>query len=153
MGQPIREFESHRFRQQARQSLGQGAFGPIEEAHTALTALYRADSPMAETLPYIDVLLRISGVRGTLAAGLLLGVGFYAGPAAACDGAQRIRLSAPVELPAAQLAEFRAMPPLRVAAMDAAPMAQYDPTHRIYTGISVDVLCFIAQRLGFCAMR
>lgn len=69
-------------------------------------------------------------------------------PAIACDGAQRIRLHTPVELSTQQLAEFRALPPLRVVAVDAPPMARYNKDQRTYTGVSVDVLCFITKQLG-----
>ncbi|WP_442597257.1 diguanylate cyclase [Parapusillimonas sp. JC17] len=68
--------------------------------------------------------------------------------AAACDGAQNIRLLKPVEFTAQQRAEFRAMPPLRVSAVGAPPMARYDDDSQTYSGIAIDVFCFIAQELG-----
>ncbi|NYT62115.1 GGDEF domain-containing protein [Alcaligenaceae bacterium] len=69
-------------------------------------------------------------------------------PALACDGAQYIRLHTPVQLSAQELAEFRALPPLRVVSVDAPPMTHYSKDQHTYTGISVDVLCFIAKELG-----
>ena len=40
------------------------------------------------------------------------------------------------------------MPPLRILAVNALPLTQYDAGLNTYTGISVDVLCFIAQQTG-----
>ena len=71
-----------------------------------------------------------------------------AAAATACDGAERIRLRAPVELSAQERAELRALPPLRIVAVDAPPMVQYDAGRGTYVGISADVLCFIAQQTG-----
>ena len=68
--------------------------------------------------------------------------------AAACEGGQHVRLTRPVEFSADDLAYFRAMAPLRVLSADAPPMSRYDEQRRTYTGISVDVWCFIAERLG-----
>ena len=68
--------------------------------------------------------------------------------AADCDGAQRIRLREPVELTAQERAELQALPPLRVVAVSAPPMMQYDAGDGRYTGISADVLCFFAQQTG-----
>lgn len=68
--------------------------------------------------------------------------------AAACEGGQHVRLTRPVEFSAEDLAYFRAMAPLRVLSADAPPMSRYDEQRRTYTGISVDVWCFIAERLG-----
>lgn len=68
--------------------------------------------------------------------------------ATACDGAKRIRLRAPVELSAQERAELRALPPLRIVAVDTPPMMQYDAGRDTYIGISADVLCFMAQQTG-----
>ncbi|MFA7670570.1 MAG: GGDEF domain-containing protein, partial [Burkholderiaceae bacterium] len=68
--------------------------------------------------------------------------------AAACDGAQNIRLTKPVQIDARQRAEIQAMPPLKVVAVSAPPMARYDERQRIYDGIATDILCFIAHDLG-----
>ena len=73
----------------------------------------------------------------------------YAAPAlAACDGAERIRLRSPVELSAQERSELRALPPLRIVAVDTPPMMQYDAGLGTYVGISADVLCFLAQQTG-----
>lgn len=71
-----------------------------------------------------------------------------AAQATACDGAERIRLRAPVELSAQERAELRALPPMRIVAVDAPPMMLYDADRGTYTGISADVLCFMAQQIG-----
>ena len=68
--------------------------------------------------------------------------------AAECEGGQRIRLTQPVKLSAQELAEFRAMAPLRVLSSDAPPMARYDDNKGRYVGVGVDVLCHIAKRMG-----
>ncbi|WP_276809587.1 GGDEF domain-containing protein [Castellaniella defragrans] len=47
-----------------------------------------------------------------------------------------------------ELAEFSALPPLRVLALDAPPMARREADGRTYTGIGIDVWCFVALRLG-----
>ena len=75
-------------------------------------------------------------------------LGAQAVSAADCDGAQRIRLRAPVELSAQERAELRALPPLRIVAVSAPPMMQYDADSGTYIGISADVLCFLAQQTG-----
>ena len=73
----------------------------------------------------------------------------HAAPAlAACDGAERIRLRAPVLLSEQERALLRNLPPLRIYAVNAPPMTRYDPQRATYTGISPDVLCFIAQQTG-----
>lgn len=64
---------------------------------------------------------------------------------AACGG--QVRLTQPVEFSAQELAGFRAMAPLRVLPLDAPPMARHDPQDG-YSGIGVDVWCFITERLG-----
>ena len=71
-----------------------------------------------------------------------------AAQATACDGAERIRLRAPVELSAEERAELRALPPMRIVAVDAPPMMLYDADRGTFTGISADVLCFMAQQMG-----
>ena len=68
--------------------------------------------------------------------------------AADCDGAQRIRLRTPVALSAQELALLRSLPPLRIVAVDTPPMMQYDAGRATYTGISADVLCFLALQTG-----
>lgn len=65
-----------------------------------------------------------------------------------CEGERHIHLTRPVEVSAQDLAEFRAMTPLRVLSVDAPPMARYDGDRDIYAGVGVDVWCFIAGRLG-----
>lgn len=71
-----------------------------------------------------------------------------AAPTAACEGAQRISLHAPVQVSLQERAQVRALPPLRIVAVDTPPMAQYDAQRGTYTGISADVLCFMARELG-----
>lgn len=66
----------------------------------------------------------------------------------ACDGAQNIRLLKPVEISAQQRAEFQSMPPLKVVAVSAPPMARYDEDRHTYSGIGIDVFCFITKELG-----
>ena len=95
---------------------------------------YRGDAP-----------LRRLGMRLALCAALLTAA---LAPALACDGGGHVRLIQPVEPSAQELAEFRAMAPLRVLSADAPPMARYDKRKDGYSGIGVDVLCFITQRLG-----
>lgn len=70
------------------------------------------------------------------------------GHAAACEGAQRVRLTQPVTLSAQERDEFHAMPPLRVLSSDVPPMARYDERVGRHAGIGVDVLCFVTTRLG-----
>lgn len=67
---------------------------------------------------------------------------------ASCEGDQHIRQRAPVTLSAQELAQLAAMPPLRVMAVGSPPLALYHPEQRRFTGMGVDVLCFIAHRLG-----
>lgn len=69
-------------------------------------------------------------------------------PAIACDGAHNIRLLKPVHISAEQRAEFQAMPPLNVVAVDAPPMARYENARQTYSGIAIDVFCFITKELG-----
>lgn len=68
--------------------------------------------------------------------------------AQACDGAQNIRLLRPVTISAQELQEFQSMAPLRVLAVDAPPMSRYDKASNSYTGVGVDVWCFITTQLG-----
>lgn len=65
---------------------------------------------------------------------------------AVCDG--DIRLKQPVALSAAERADIAAMAPLTVLAVDAPPMARWDPEARDYSGVAVDVLCVIAAQTG-----
>ncbi len=71
-----------------------------------------------------------------------------AAAAAACDGAQRIRLRTPVTLDAHQRAWLRALAPLRVTSVSAPPLSRYDADGTGFTGITADVLCFISQQTG-----
>lgn len=71
----------------------------------------------------------------------------WGGPLA-CNGAQHIRLLHPVEISPEELAEFRAMAPLRMLAVDAPPMSRYDKKQGSYTGVAVDTWCFITNKLG-----
>ncbi|MBS0291523.1 MAG: GGDEF domain-containing protein [Proteobacteria bacterium] len=68
--------------------------------------------------------------------------------ALSCEGERHIRLTRPVEVSTQDLADFRAMAPLRMLSADAPPMARYDSERGTYTGVGVDVWCFIANRLG-----
>ncbi|CAM3663879.1 diguanylate cyclase [Castellaniella denitrificans] len=83
----------------------------------------------------------------------LLMWGLSPGPAPAaqamdCAGARYVRLNEPVVVAPEALAEFRALPPLRVLALDAPPMVRRDADRGVYSGIGIDVWCFIAGRLG-----
>lgn len=69
-------------------------------------------------------------------------------PTLACEGVANIHLRQPVQISAQERAEFSAMAPLRVLAVDAPPLARYDAQKKTYTGIGIDVWCFIAQELG-----
>ena len=69
-------------------------------------------------------------------------------PRVACDGAHRIRLNSPVQLDAQERAEWQAMPPLRVVAVNAPPLTAYNARQQSYEGLSADVLCFIARQTG-----
>lgn len=78
-------------------------------------------------------------------------IGFFgvtANPVIACDGAKNIRLLEPVNISAEKLTEFRSMPPLKVLAVNAPPMAQYNTSLKTYEGIGIDVFCYIANELG-----
>lgn len=59
-----------------------------------------------------------------------------------------VRLTTPVNWTEQDLEWFRSLPPLRVEAVNAPPMALYDPKSQTYDGIATDVLCFIANELG-----
>jgi len=97
-------------------------------------------------------LARLSRFTGALPSGIIvLGVAFCAlpaHPAIACVGAQNIHLIEPVKIDPPLLAELRAMPPLKVVAVNAPPMARYDEGRQTYDGIATDILCFIAKELG-----
>lgn len=66
----------------------------------------------------------------------------------ACHDNGHVRLNRPVALTAAEHAEFAAMAPLSVLAVDAPPMVRHDPRSGDYVGIGVDVWCFVANRIG-----
>lgn len=65
-----------------------------------------------------------------------------------CDDADRIALKQSVTISPQSLETLRKLPPLRVVSVDAPPMSSYHRKKEIYTGISVDILCFIAQQTG-----
>lgn len=72
-------------------------------------------------------------------------------PAAAaqhCEGTQNIRLIQDVQLDPSLLAEFRALPPLKVLAVEAKPLAHYNADSGQYEGIGIDILCFVLSRIG-----
>lgn len=96
-------------------------------------------------MPPARTLLRCAWVALCL---LVCSVPAIAAMAMACDGAERIRLHTPVALSAQERAEFGAMPPLRIFAGNAPPLARYDEERGTYTGISADVLCFVSQQMG-----
>lgn len=68
--------------------------------------------------------------------------------AMACNGAENIRLLKPVAISDQQRAEFQAMAPLKVLAVGAPPMSRYDEDSQTYSGIGIDILCFITNELG-----
>ncbi len=101
-------------------------------------------------LMFFAKLRRPAGV-GTLGGVVALCMAAWALPAnsaAVCDGAQNVRLLRPVEVSAEQRARFQAMPPLKVVAVSAPPMARYDEDRQTYSGIGIDVFCFITRELG-----
>ncbi|WP_175488212.1 GGDEF domain-containing protein [Oryzisolibacter propanilivorax] len=65
-----------------------------------------------------------------------------------CNGAERIRLLEPVPIDLEELEALHALPPLRVTAVNAPPLASFDAGQNTYTGIAADVLCFISGQLG-----
>lgn len=65
-----------------------------------------------------------------------------------CQGSETIRQLAPVDLDEQQLAEFSELDPLQVHSASAPPLTGYDPQQHTYKGVSVDILCFITQKLG-----
>ncbi len=69
-------------------------------------------------------------------------------PAWSCSDTVDLTLKYPVHIDDATLEEFSHMPPLRVVTVDAPPMVSYNKKSKTYTGISVDLLCFIADKLG-----
>lgn len=87
----------------------------------------------------------LSTLRGTLCVALCSAA---LAPALACEGADNIHLRKPVRVTDQERAAFRAMAPLRVLAGDAPPMARYDAGKKTYTGVGIDVWCFITQDLG-----
>lgn len=88
--------------------------------------------------------------HGGLLSCLLMGAALATPARAAleCDGAQRISLREPVSLSAEERAYLRDVPPLRIFAVNTPPMAAYDKNRDTYTGISPDVLCFMARQTG-----
>ena len=97
-------------------------------------------------VPDVRALLRRSWVRGCML--VCIALASQAAQAAACDGAQRIRLRSPIELSAEERAELRSLPPLRIFSLNSPPLTRYDEERGTYTGLSVDVLCFMAQQIG-----
>lgn len=95
---------------------------------------------------------RLFPFRGTTPGGAIaLGIASCLLPVAAaiaCEGAENIRLTRPVDISAQQRAGFQAMRPLKVVAVDAPPMARYDRDRQTYVGIATDIFCFIAKELG-----
>ncbi len=106
---------------------------------------------MLPSLPPIDALSRMRRLAERLfhwrVAWMAMGI-LLAADALACDGAKRIRLQAPVEFTEEELAQFRAMPPLRAVAVGAPPMVWYDEEAQDFFGVGIDVWCFIAGELG-----
>lgn len=104
-------------------------------------------------MPFLR-LMRIGALesRATMVARLsilLFIVGLFPGlAAAACEGAKTIRLHQPVTLDKTLQAQLRALPPLKVLALDSPPMVKYDASKQLYTGVAVDILCFVTRRLG-----
>jgi len=92
--------------------------------------------------------------RRTAAVALVLCLGWLspdralAAPGMDCDGARYLRLNEPVVVDPDELAGFRALPPLRVLVLDAPPMARQEADRDVYSGIGIDVWCFIAGRIG-----
>lgn len=73
---------------------------------------------------------------------------FLNSAALACESTQTIRLLKPVNISAELKAEAAALPPLRVLAVDAPPLAHYNEKTKTYTGVGIDIFCFIAKELG-----
>lgn len=73
---------------------------------------------------------------------------FFTPPAMACEGAERIRMRAPVELSAADKQLVQEIGRLDFHAVNAPPMALHDQRGNTYTGVGPDVLCFIARHSG-----
>jgi len=65
-----------------------------------------------------------------------------------CDGADRIALKQSVFVSHEARALLKSLPALRVVSVDAPPMASYNKKKGVHTGISVDILCFIAHELN-----
>lgn len=68
--------------------------------------------------------------------------------ASACAGIDQIALKQPVVLSESARAQLQQLPPLRIVSINAPPMAFYNKKTGTYSGIAVDVLCFIAQEIG-----
>lgn len=93
------------------------------------------------------VRLRLRSRTATLC--LLAGAAMASGAHAAdCDGAQHIRLRTPVELSAQERTALQSQAPLRILVADTPPMMRHDPDRQRYSGIGVDVLCFLADQTG-----
>ncbi|MHA3905075.1 transporter substrate-binding domain-containing diguanylate cyclase [Castellaniella sp. WN] len=88
-----------------------------------------------------------AAILGLLLGGLSPGLA-PAAQAVNCDGARSLRLNEPVVVSPEELAEFHALPPLRMLVLDAPPMVRRDVGRGVYSGIGIDVWCFIASRLG-----
>lgn len=104
---------------------------------------------MAPIVMYLAKLSRV--IRAARKKLIPVAVAFWILPAQqaiACDGAQNIRLLKELNISAEQRAEFKAMPPLKVVALNAPPMSRYDEKRNVYTGIGIDILCFITKELG-----
>ncbi len=89
------------------------------------------------------------------AARLLACAAALAGPAnasaagnAACTNAQRIVFTQPVTVTAQERAQIAQLSPLRVLAVSAPPLSQYEEETGRYRGVAIDVLCAITQELG-----
>lgn len=89
-----------------------------------------------------------AAILGLLLVGLSPGSAPAAPRAVDCAGARHVRLNEPVVVDPGELARFRALPPLRVLALDAPPMVRRDADRGVYSGIGIDAWCFIAGRLG-----
>ena len=79
---------------------------------------------------------------------IIISVTFSGSVVACCNSSQNIQLLKPVEISAELRAEFKAMPALRVVAVNAPPLAHYDEKQKTYNGIGIDVFRFIANELG-----
>ena len=73
---------------------------------------------------------------------------FFSSSAIACESKQHIQLLNPVKIDTELRAELQAMKPLKVVAVNAPPLARYDEKQQTYSGIGIDIFCFITQELG-----